>query len=201
MTIPSKREQTHQRIVDVAARALRRNGFAGVGVADVMKGAGLTHGGFYAHFDSREALLVEALEHADAASTANLDRRAAALREDGASPLAALVTAYLSEKHLVAHESGLGCVVGALGSEMARQEAPLREVARSRIERLVGQVQAALEAEGRSGDAAAGKALALAGAMVGALQIARTFGPDPQGSAILAASRQALLAQYTRQPS
>ena len=45
MTIPSKREQTHQRILDVAARALRRNGFAGVGVADVMKGAGLTHGG------------------------------------------------------------------------------------------------------------------------------------------------------------
>lgn len=200
MTIPSKREQTHQRIVDVAARALRRNGFAGVGVADVMKGAGLTHGGFYAHFDSREALLVEALEHADAASTANLDRRAAALREDGASPLAALVTAYLSEEHLVAHESGLGCVVGALGSEMARQEAPLREVARGRIERLVGQVQAALDAEGRAGDAA-GLALALTGAMVGALQIARTFGPDPQGSAMLAASRQALLAQYARQPA
>jgi len=196
MTIPSKREQTHQRILEVAARALRRNGFAGVGVADVMKGAGLTHGGFYAHFDSREALLVEALEHADAASTDNLDRRTAALRADGASPLAALVTAYLSEEHLAARESGLGCVVGALGSEMARQEAPLREVARSRIERLVRQVQAALEEEGRTD--AAGPALALAGAMVGALQIARTFGPDPQGGAMLAASRQALLAQYAR---
>ena len=199
MTIPSKREQTHQRILDVAARALRRNGFAGVGVADVMKGAGLTHGGFYAHFDSREALLVEALEHADATSTANLDRRAAALRGDGASPLAALVTAYLSDEHLAAHESGLGCVVGALGSEMARQEAPLREVARGRIERLVRQVQAALEQEGRPDTA--GQALTLAGAMVGALQIARTFGPDPQGSAMLAASRQALLTQYACQPT
>ncbi len=196
MTIPSKREQTHQRILDVAARALRRDGFSGVGVADVMKGAGLTHGGFYAHFDSREALLVEALKHADAASAANLDRRAAALRADGASPLAALVTAYLSEEHLAARESGLGCVVGALGSEMARQETPLREVARSRIERLVGQVQAALEEEGRTD--AAGQALALAGAMVGVLQIARTFGPDQQGTAMLAASRQALLAQYGR---
>lgn len=196
MTIPSKREQTHQRILEVAARALRRHGFAGVGVADVMKGAGLTHGGFYAHFGSREALLVEALEHADAASTDSLDRRTAALRADGASPLAALVTAYLSEEHLAARESGLGCVVGALGSEMARQEAPLREVARSRIERLVRQVQAALEEEGRTD--AAGQALALAGAMVGALQIARTFGPDPQGGAMLAASRQALLAQYGR---
>ena len=196
MTIPSKREQTHQRILEVAARALRRDGFAGVGVADVMKGAGLTHGGFYAHFGSREALLVEALEHADAASTDSLDRRTAALRADGASPLAALVTAYLSEEHLAARESGLGCVVGALGSEMARQEAPLREVARSRIERLVRQVQAALEEEGRTD--AAGQALALAGAMVGALQIARTFGPEPQGGAMLAASRQALLAQCGR---
>jgi AcrR family transcriptional regulator len=198
MTIPSKREQTHQRILDVAARALRRNGFAGVGVADVMKGAGLTHGGFYAHFDSREALLVEALEHADAASTANLERRVAALRDEGASPLAALVTAYLSDEHLAAHESGLGCVVGALGSEMARQEAPLREVARGRIERLVRHVQAALEAEGRIGGDAAGLALALAGAMVGALQIARSFGPEQQGNAMLAASRQALLAHYLR---
>ena len=196
MTIRSKREQTHQRILDVAAHALRRDGFSGVGVADVMKGAGLTHGGFYAHFDSREALLVEALKHADAASAANLDRRAVALRADGASPLAALVTAYLSEEHLAARESGLGCVVGALGSEMARQETPLREVARSRIVRLVGQVQAALEEEGRTD--AAGQAVALAGAMVGVLQIARTFGPDQQGTAMLAASRQALLAQYGR---
>lgn len=198
MTIPSKREQTHQRILDVAARALRRNGFAGVGVADVMKGAGLTHGGFYAHFDSREALLVEALAHADAASAASLDRRTAALRENGASPLAALVTAYLSEEHLAARESGLGCVVGALGSEMARQEAPLRDVARGRIELLVRRVQATLEEEGRAGGDVPGQALALAGAMVGALQLARTFGPDAQGSAMLAASRQALLAQYAR---
>jgi len=199
MTIPSKREQTHQRILEVAARALRRNGFGGVGVADVMKGAGLTHGGFYAHFDSREALLVEALEHADAASTANLERRVAALREQGASPLAALVTAYLSEEHLSAHETGLGCVVAALGSEMAHQEATLREVARSRIERLVAHVEAALAEEGRTD--AAGQALVLAGAMVGALQIARTFGPDAQGSAMLAASRKALLAQHARQPA
>ena len=60
----SRKQQTHERIVDVAARAIRRHGYAGVGVADVMKEAGLTHGGFYAHFDSRDALLVEALERA-----------------------------------------------------------------------------------------------------------------------------------------
>ena len=63
-TAPSRREVTHDRIVEVAARALRRHGFDGVGVADVMKQAGLTHGGFYAHFASREALLAEAVERA-----------------------------------------------------------------------------------------------------------------------------------------
>lgn len=197
MTVLSKREQTHVRILDVAARALRRDGFDGVGVAGVMKGAGLTHGGFYAHFDSREALLVEALLHADAASSPRLEQRAAALREAGASPLAALVGAYLSDEHLTACEAGQGCVVGSLGSEMARQAAPLREVARGRIEQLVASVEAALEEGGHGGVGDAhGQALALTGAMVGALQIARTFGPGEQGGQLLAASRQALLAQY-----
>ena len=60
----SRKEETHERIVDVAARAIRRHGYAGVGVAEVMKEAGLTHGGFYAHFESRDALLVEAIERA-----------------------------------------------------------------------------------------------------------------------------------------
>ena len=54
----SRKEETHERIVDAAARAIQRHGYAGVGVADVMKEAGLTHGGFYAHFGSRDALLV-----------------------------------------------------------------------------------------------------------------------------------------------
>src|SRR5215475_11637245 len=70
----SHKEATHARIVAVAARALRRNGYAGVGVADVMKEAGLTHGGFYAHFDSRDALLVEALERASTESAGIAER-------------------------------------------------------------------------------------------------------------------------------
>ena len=57
---PSRKEATHERIVEVAARAIRRSGYGGMGVADIMKEAGLTHGGFYAHFASREAMLAEA---------------------------------------------------------------------------------------------------------------------------------------------
>ena len=71
----SRKEETHERIVDAAGRAIRRQGYAGVGVADVMKEAGLTHGGFYAHFDSRDALLVEALEHAGRQSQRHAERR------------------------------------------------------------------------------------------------------------------------------
>src|SRR6059036_2768166 len=63
-TDPSRKEATHERIVDAAARAIRRTGYGGTGVADIMKDAGLTHGGFYAHFDSREAMLIEAFDYA-----------------------------------------------------------------------------------------------------------------------------------------
>src|ERR1700730_17221708 len=66
----SRKEETHERIVDAAARAIHRHGYAGVGVADVMKEAGLTHGGFYAYFGSRDALIVEALERAGRKSLA-----------------------------------------------------------------------------------------------------------------------------------
>jgi len=120
-TAPSRREITHERIVDVAARSLRRDGFAGVGVADVMKQAGLTHGGFYAHFESREALLAEAIERAGRESGGRMRERIDACMARGESGLRAVIENYLSETHLTGAESG--CVVAALSSEMPRQPA------------------------------------------------------------------------------
>src|SRR5437762_5773046 len=70
----SKKEKTRERILRAAARAIRKHGYDGLGVADVMKEAGLTHGGFYAHFASRDALLAQAAEQAGAESTENLSR-------------------------------------------------------------------------------------------------------------------------------
>ena len=75
-----RKEQTHERIVE-AARAVRREGYAGVGVADIMKEAGLTHGGFYAHFPSRDAMLVEAVERAGQDGAARLMQRMEQWRE------------------------------------------------------------------------------------------------------------------------
>ena len=94
-----RKEQTHERIVEVAARAVRREGYAGVGVADIMKEAGLTHGGFYAHFPSRDAMLVEAVERAGQDGAARLMQRMEQWREQGAR-CCALVETYLSEAHL-----------------------------------------------------------------------------------------------------
>ena len=74
----SRKEATHERIVEAAARAIRRSGYGGTGVADIMKEAGLTHGGFYAHFASREAMLAEAADRAGAEAVAALARIAAA---------------------------------------------------------------------------------------------------------------------------
>ena len=76
-TAPNRKEATHERIVEAAARAIRRSGYGGTGVADIMKDAGLTHGGFYAHFESREAMLAEAADRAGAEAWPMMARIAA----------------------------------------------------------------------------------------------------------------------------
>jgi len=188
-TTPSRKQLTHDRIVDAAARALRSTGFDGVGVADVMRQAGLTHGGFYAHFPSREALLAQALDHAGQESAQRLQRTIAAGKERGVSAFRALVDAYLSERHLLSPEGG--CPVAALASEMPRQPGQVREVAATRVKSLLATVEAALPA-GHSKDAA----LTVAGQLVGSLQLARALGDTAQGRRHLATARRLLLEQF-----
>jgi AcrR family transcriptional regulator len=188
-TPPSRKEATHERIVETAARAIRRGGYAGVGVAEVMKEAGLTHGGFYAHFASREAMLAEAVLHAGRESAERLVRRAEQGRERGVSALQGLVESYLSDAHLAAPESG--CVVAALAAEMPRQAPALRKASRARVLALLDSVQQTLPVSAQ----AAAQAAAITSAMVGALQLARVL-DKAQGRALLADTRQALLAQY-----
>lgn len=186
---PTRRETTHERIVEVAARMLRRNGYSGVGVADVMNQAGLTHGGFYAHFASRDALLAEAVERAGRDSAAVMTRRIDTSRARGQSALRALVNGYLSETHLRGVEGG--CVVAALSSEMPRQSPTLLAPSVDRVRSLIEMVQRALP-EGGTQE----QAMVIAGTMVGTLQLARTLGANAQGKAMLAAARSALLSQY-----
>src|SRR6195256_6515935 len=107
----SKREkaETHTRIVRVAAKRFRELGLEDIGVADVMQEAGVTVGGFYKHFHSRDELVVEAL----AAAFQDLDRW-----EEHADTLTALLANYLSEEH--GDAPGTGCALGALVGDMPR---------------------------------------------------------------------------------
>jgi TetR/AcrR family transcriptional regulator, transcriptional repressor for nem operon len=189
MTSPtrsSRKQDSYERILDAAARAVRQDGFSRVGVADVMREAGLTHGGFYAHFKSRDAMLAKALEHAGRASAERMSRQIAVQREQGTSPFRSLVERYLSEAHLSSPETG--CPVAALSSEMPRQQDELRAAACDRVRGLIGIVKSALP-PGTPEDAA----MVAASTMVGALQLARTLGNNAEGKAMLAASRNGLL--------
>lgn len=186
---PSRKEVTHERIVATAARSIRRAGFHGVGVADIMKEAGLTHGGFYAHFASRNALLAEALDRAGEEGADSVAKGMASRRARGASAFRALVENYLSEHHLGSIESG--CAVAALVSEMPRQAPEVREAAAQRVHDLVRLVERALPPT-----AAADGAAVIACQLVGALQLARTLGDNREGKALLSATRRALLALH-----
>ena len=171
--VPSRKEATHERIVDAAARAIRRSGYGGTGVADIMKEAGLTHGGFYAHFASREAMLAEAADRAGAESVAALARIAAAAPPQQA--LQALVRAYLSKAHVDSAETG--CPVAALGSEMPRQAPEVRRAATRRIKEMIDLVARQSPDWGQPG--AHEHALVTVATMVGTLLLARAV-DDPR---------------------
>jgi AcrR family transcriptional regulator len=184
----SRKEETHERIVQAAARAIRLHGYAGVGVADVMKQAGLTHGGFYAHFKSRDDLLVEALARAGQDSGANMARAAQARKNRGVSAFRAFVDSYLSEVHLASMDTG--CPVAALGCDMARQTGAVREASAHRVDRLIAAVRHTLPGAPRA------IAAVIAGTLVGSLQLARALGDNAEGRALLAAARKALIEQH-----
>ena len=190
-TAPTRKQLTHDRIVATAAKAIRRGGFHGVGVADIMKEAGLTHGGFYAHFASRNALLTEALERAGQEAAARVAKEIETRRRHGASAFRALVEAYLAERHLDAPERM--CAVAALASEIPRQSPDVREAAAQRVRDLIAMVAHSLPA-----DVPSANAPVIACQLVGALQLSRALGDNAEGRALLATTRQALLAQFDR---
>jgi TetR/AcrR family transcriptional regulator, transcriptional repressor for nem operon len=166
-TAAKSKEATHDRIVDAAARAIRRSGYNGTGVADIMKDAGLTHGGFYAHFPSREAMLAEAADRAGSESVAMMERIAAKLPQQQALP--AMLRAYLSKEHLEGIETG--CAAAALGSEMPRQTPEVRRAATRRIKEMIDLV--ARHSPDWGQPSAHERALVTVATMVGALMLAR----------------------------
>jgi TetR/AcrR family transcriptional regulator, transcriptional repressor for nem operon len=160
--------RSHERIVDVAAARVREAGVDGPGVAEIMSEAGLTHGGFYKHFSSREELIAEAVEGALADGRYKL----AEVTAGSEDPLTTFVSWYLSSGHV--HDRGNGCAVAALACEMPRSSPQLRRAFTEQTEHYLEVLQQLLGDDGSKEQAV----VALA-ALVGGLILARAV-DDPE---------------------
>jgi AcrR family transcriptional regulator len=161
---------TRQRIIEVASQRFRRDGIAAAGLAGVMADAGLTHGGFYAHFDSKEALVRETLTEAFGRTNQEFAQRA----EEHEGGLEAVIRHYLSPSHR--GRSDKGCAAAVLAPEIARHPNATRRVFNAQLDPLIGLIEAHLP-EGPE-DARRSAAIGIFSVMMGALQLARAQ-PDP----------------------
>ena len=173
--------------MDAAARAIRRSGYDGTGVADIMRDAGLTHGAFDAHFASREAMLAEAADRAGAESVDALTRVIASAPSEQGLP--SVVRAYLSKDHLHGIESG--CPTAALGSEMPRQSPEVRRVATRRIKEMIDLVARQSPDWGQPG--AHELAMVTVATMVGTLVLARAVDEPALTEALRTATLNSLI--------
>jgi TetR/AcrR family transcriptional regulator, transcriptional repressor for nem operon len=177
------KEKNHAAIVEIAAQKIRESGTEGPGVAEIMKAAGLTHGGFYKHFDSRDDLVAEAVEEAVAQSRDGF----VAVTEGADDPLASFVDWYLSPGHR--DDPGAGCAVVALGADAARADERVRATYTGQVERYIAQMEGLL---GGEGEEVRRRAIAAVSEMVGALLIARAVGDEDLSEEILAAARASM---------
>lgn len=191
---PEHKQETHDRIVKKASVRLREKGAHGIGVADLMKEAGLTHGGFYAHFDSREALVIEAFGYA-------MDRSMEHWRKitDEASPekrLALIAEAYLSALHR--DNPGHGCSIPALGAEIARESPKARKAFAGKLDEMIELMADYIPNVSRK--AARKQAIATLATMAGTMLLARIAGSSELSDEVLKAGRDSALDDARREP-
>ena len=173
--------QNRENIVDVAGALFRERGYDGVGIADIMQAAGLTHGGFYRHFASKDDLADQASRAALAASA----RRWKQVIDDAPErPLAALLREYLSERHRDAPAHG--CLLAMAGADAARQGDTVRAGVGDAVTRMIDGIAALLPDRLRS--TRRRKAAATLAGMVGALVLARAVGDEALSQEILASA-------------
>jgi TetR/AcrR family transcriptional regulator, transcriptional repressor for nem operon len=173
-----KAAENRERIVEAASRMFRKDGFDGAGIDTIMNAAGLTHGGFYGHFGSKDELAAEAVTRA-------LERGVE--KQSHYTTLSDLVSGYLSERHCA--DRANGCAVAALGGDMARQGEGVRRGltahVRSQLDRFAHLLRNGTMASRRK------RAIARLAGMVGALTLARAVDDPALSKEILAAAREA----------
>src|SRR5437867_9259325 len=173
------KEAVRERILASTTKALREHGLSGVSIPTLMKSAGLTHGGFYAHFESRDDLVAAAIKAAGAQTADDIFSEAHSLEKT--------LRLYLSEGHLEHPERG--CVVAALGAEGARQAPSVRRAFAHVAKRLLGLVERKLHPRRRAREVSE-EALRLTATMVGAVVLGRLVEDRALAERILGAARR-----------
>ncbi|MDO9617261.1 MAG: TetR/AcrR family transcriptional regulator [Pseudomonas sp.] len=176
--------QTHQRIIEEAARLFRRDGVGATGLQPLMKTLGLTHGGFYAHFKSKDELVETALRHSADTLTATTSEMA-----NSDQPLARLISGYLSSAHRA--NPGDGCPLPTMSAELGQRGAPspvTDELIRDRLQTI----EAGLNVEH-----ADEQSVLILSAMVGALLLSRSVSDPELSDRLLKTTRRLLIEQNT----
>jgi TetR/AcrR family transcriptional regulator, transcriptional repressor for nem operon len=180
-----------ERIIETAGELFRSKGFSGIGVADIMKAADLTHGGFYGHFASKDDLIAQASRRSMQRAAQNWRKVVA---ESGGDAFSTLLTRYLSPRHR--DDPGHGCAFSSLSGDAARCGKPVREAFAEGLEPLIDILSGLVG--GRTKAARRRKAIAALSELIGALMLSRAVGDAGLSDEILDAGRHELLAATER---
>ena len=180
-----KAAEHRERIIEAASALFRAKGFDGIGVADIMKAADLTHGGFYGHFSSKDDLVAQSSKRTMARAAENWSKITAS---DPKAPFRALLDRYLSSRHR--DDPGHGCGFAALGNDVARSSKVVRKAFAEGLEPSLDILAESMP--GKSKAARRRKALTAMAALVGALMLARAAEGDPLSDEMLDAVRREL---------
>ncbi len=172
--------KNHERILDTATKLFRERGIDGIGVSDLMKAAGLTHGGFYGHFKSKEDLVAQACKRAVMRMRQNWIN---VVEQATGDPLEALAATYLTPKHR--DGAGRGCPMAALGPEVSRQGPVVRRAMTDELRPFLDYLSGIVQ--GSSSRLRRKKALATYASLVGALVVSRVVDDPILSNEVLAA--------------
>ena len=184
----AEKAKTHERIVAIASKRFREEGLAGIGIADLMKDAGLTVGGFYKHFNSRDALVAEAV-----GSALELWKRQVDAAASGGLPVTyeSLVDEYLSEAHR--NHPGTGCAVSALAGDLARADRRTRALVSRKVRDNIELLASLIRNTNKTGSGSArAQAVLTYCALVGAIGMARAVSAEELSREILKTAAQRL---------
>ncbi|WDZ79702.1 TetR/AcrR family transcriptional regulator (plasmid) [Ensifer adhaerens] len=187
-------EENRRTVIDVSSRLFRERGFDGIGLNELMKGAGLTQGGFYKQFESKDDLIVEASAKALEKGMANWS---GVVGKAARKPFRALVHFYLSRQHR--QETSIGCALAALAPEASRRSPALRQAFEAGINRHLDLLDELVPAD--PGGNTRDRSIAALSTMVGALVLSRAVDDEQLSNRFLQAAAESLLADESESPA